>query len=130
MRKPHFADGVRYLVTIVFFCSYGPHHAMDIDAALHSRTPGVPTVVMAHQPRAALETLGWSDVRLILAGHTHAGQFFPFSVFIYLLNPFFVGLYEPQPGVFVYVSPGTVYYVIPFRHYRPEITHFTLLSVE
>lgn len=103
---------------------------MDLDAALSTRTKGIPTVVMAHQPSAALLTLEWSDVRLILAGHTHAGQFFPFAVAVYFINPFFVGLYEPRPGVFVYVSPGTVYYIVPFRHYRPEITHFTLISVE
>lgn len=102
---------------------------MDIESALNGRTKGVPTVVMAHQPKAAVETIQWSDVRLTLAGHTHAGQFLPFALLVYLFNPFFVGLYEPRPGVFVYVSPGTVYYLIPYRHYRPEITHFTLISV-
>ena len=109
-------------------CSYGDH-ATDLNAALSSRTKGTPTIVLAHQPRAAMEAIQWSDVRLTLSGHTHGGQFFPYSVFVYFLNPLFVGLYEPSPGVFVYVSPGTLYYVIPFRHYRPEITYFTLQSV-
>ena len=108
---------------------YGPHHSVDLGAALGSRTEGVPTIVLAHQPKAALEAIQWSNVCLTLAGHTHAGQFFPFSILVYLFNPFFVGLYEPRPGVFVYVSPGTVYYFIPYRHYRPEITHLTLISV-
>ena len=106
-------------------CSYGAH-SMDLDAALSLRTEGTPTVVLAHQPRAALEAAQWSDVRLVLSGHTHAGQFFPWAIVSYLINPLFVGLYEPIPGVFVYVSPGSLFYLVPFRHYRPEITHFTL----
>lgn len=102
---------------------------MDLDAALKSRTQGTPTIVLAHQPKAALEAAQWSDVRLVLSGHTHAGQFFPSVTFVYFFNPLFVGLYEPSPGVFVYVNPGTLYYVVPFRHYRPEITYFTLQSI-
>ena len=102
---------------------------MDLAAALGDRTRGTPTVVLAHQPRAAMEAIEWNDVQLVLSGHTHAGESFPLSVLIYFSNPLFVGLYELRPGVYVYVSPGTGYYVIPFRHYRPEITKFTLLSV-
>ena len=51
---------------------------------------GVPTVVMAHQPKAAAEAIVLDDVRLVLAGHTHAGQIFPWNVAIYLGNPFLV----------------------------------------
>ena len=101
---------------------------MDLGSALSGRREGVPTVVMAHQPWAAVEALMWSDVRLVLSGHTHAGQIFPMAPFVYLYNPFFVGLYQPSPDVYVYVSPGTLYYLVPFRHYRSEITYFTLLS--
>lgn len=100
---------------------------MDLEAALSSRTEGVPTVVLAHQPTAAVQATKWRDVQLVLSGHTHAGQIIFWALFVYLSNPFFVGLYEPQPGVFVYVSPGAVYYLVPFRHYRPEITLFTLV---
>ena len=101
---------------------------MDIHSALSGRTGGVPTVVLAHQPRAAAEAIVWKDVRLVLSGHTHAGQILPFMPFTYLFNPFYVGLYEPLVGVYVYVNPGTVYYLMPFRHYRPEITFLTLIT--
>ena len=74
-----------------------------------------------------MQAAEWRDVRLVLSGHTHAGQILPWMVFVYLTNPLFVGLYEPSPGVFVYVSPGTLFYLLPFRHFRPEITHFTLV---
>ena len=74
---------------------------MDLDAALSTRTKGIPTVVMAHQPSAALRTLDWSDVRLILSGHTHGGQFLSFCTGSLVYKTLsFVGLYEPRPGVF------------------------------
>ena len=101
---------------------------MDIHAALSGRTKDIPTIVLAHQPRAAAEAIMWNDVRLVLSGHTHGGQFFPFMVTVYLFNPFFAGLYEPRENVYVYVSSGTLFYTVPFRHYRPEITYITIVS--
>lgn len=102
---------------------------MDLHSALSGRTKDIPTIVLAHQPKAAKEAIMWNDVRLVLSGHTHGGQVLPMFLHVYLFNPFFVGLYEPRPDVFVYVNPGSLYYLIPFRHiYKPEITHFTLIS--
>lgn len=101
---------------------------MDIHRALSGRTKHIPTIVLAHQPRAAAEAIHWNDVRLVLSGHTHAGQIFPLMIPVYLYNPYFVGLYEPLSHVYVYVSSGTHYYMLPYRHYRPEITHITLLT--
>lgn len=101
---------------------------MDIHSALSGRSKNIPTVVLAHQPWAAFEAIAWRDVRLVLSGHTHAGQILPMMLPTYLYNPFFVGLYQPHPDVYVYVNPGTLYYFIPFRHYRPEITYFTLVN--
>ena len=107
---------------------YGPH-SMDLRAALSGRSEGVPTIVLAHQPWAAVEVIMWDDVQLVLSGHTHGGQFFPMAPLVYFYNPFFCGLYEPRPDVFVYVNPGSFYYVLPFRHYyQPEITAFTLIT--
>ena len=101
---------------------------MDLHRALSGRTKSVPTIVLAHQPHAAAEAIEWSDVHLVLSGHTHAGQVFPFMILVYLYNPFFVGLYQPYSGVYVYVSPGVNYYTLPYRHYRPGMTHITLVS--
>lgn len=101
---------------------------MDIHKALTGRTAGRPTIILAHQPKAAFEAIQWNDVMLVLSGHTHAGQILPLAIPVYFFNPFFVGLYEPFPSVYVYVSAGTNYYLLPFRHYRPELIHFTLIS--
>ena len=114
-------------------CLYGTvnrygAHTMDIHRALSGRHHGVPTIVLAHQPMAAAEAVMWDDVRLVLSGHTHAGQILPMMLPVYLYNPFFAGLYNPKKDVYVYVSAGTSSYHIPFRHYRPEITRFTLIS--
>ena len=102
---------------------------MDIHKALSGRTEKIPTIVLAHQPRAAAEVIHWNDVKLVLSGHTHAGQILPLMLPIYIYNPFFAGLYEPLPRTYVYVSAGTHYYMLPYRHYRPEITHLTLMRV-
>ncbi len=101
---------------------------MDIHQALSTRTKNIPTIVLAHQPKAAAEAIEWRDVNLILSGHTHAGQVLPFMLPVYLYNPFFVGLYQPYEGVFVYVSPGVNYFNLPLRHYRPGITYITLTT--
>ncbi len=102
---------------------------MDLHAALSGRQEGVPTIVLAHQPWAAVEAIMWKDVRLVLSGHTHGGQILPATPLVYLFNPFFVGLYQPQPDVYVHVNPGTFYYILPFRHFfRPEITKITLIA--
>ena len=114
-------------IFLPLFHSYGAH-SMDLHTALSGRQKGIPTIVLAHQPWAATEAIMWNDVRLVLSGHTHAGQIFPWMIFAWVYNPYFVGLYEPRPGVFVYVSPGSLYYHVPFRHYRAEITHITLIS--
>ena len=102
---------------------------MDIHKALSGRTEKIPTIVLAHQPRAAAEAIHWNDVKLVLSGHTHAGQILPLMLPIYIYNPFFAGLYQPLPETYVYVSAGTHYYMLPYCHYRPEITHLTLISV-
>ena len=74
---------------------------MDIHKALSGRTEKIPTIVLAHQPRAAAEAIHWNDVKLVLSGHTHAGQILPLMLPIYIYNPFFAGLYEPLPGTYV-----------------------------
>ena len=115
--------------TVLSLCSYG-NHTMDLNAALSGRERGIPTVVLAHQPYAVLEAIHWSDVFLVLSGHTHAGQFFPISVAVYLIQPFFAGLYQPIVGVYVYVSSGTVYNWMPLRDlYPPEIVLVTLTTM-
>ncbi|KAM5279888.1 transmembrane protein with metallophosphoesterase domain [Ctenodactylus gundi] len=103
-------------------------HGMDLVKALEGCSADHTTILLAHQPLAAKRALQERpDINLILSGHTHAGQIFPLNVAVYLLNPFFAGLYQVGQTTFVYVSPGTAYYGIPMRlGSRAEITELIL----
>lgn len=103
-------------------------HGMDLGKALGGCSPDHTTILLAHQPLAAKRALQERpDINLVLSGHTHAGQLFPWNVAAYLLNPFFAGLYQVGQATFVYVSPGTAYYGIPMRlGSRAEITELIL----
>ncbi|WP_067257905.1 metallophosphoesterase [Methanobrevibacter cuticularis] len=54
--------------------------------------------------------IGWDlfrdyGVDLLLSGHTHAGQFFPFNFFVKKVYPYFKGLYN-EKDKYLYVSEG------------------------
>lgn len=84
------------------------HHAPDILKA--SATADNPDfkIILAHRPNVytQAEPLGFD---LQFSGHTHAGQFFPFSLLIPLAHKFYRGLYQ-HGGLSVYVNPGTGYW--------------------
>lgn len=48
------------------------------------------------------------------SGHTHGGQIFPYSLIIYMLNPYYHGLYRDGASQ-VFVGQGTQYWGIPMR---------------
>ena len=78
-------------------------------------------ILLAHQPKSAFaaEIAGFD---LQLSGHSHAGQFFPSSLLIYLFQPFVKGLYKYKK-LWVYVNRGTGYWGPPNRMGVPsEIT--------
>lgn len=104
-------------------------HGMKLSKALSGKSAKYPTILLAHQPKAAQQALNqFSDIDLILSGHTHGGQFFPMHIPIYLFNPFFAGLYKHKE-IYVYVSSGTYFYGIPLRiGSTPEITILTLVQ--
>jgi uncharacterized protein len=96
-----------------------------VERALADRDPARELVLLAHQPRSALdaETFG---VGLQLSGHTHGGQLWPFGLLVKLQQPFSAGLYLHR-GSHVYVSRGTGFWGPPMRLGAPsEITHVRL----
>ena len=77
-----------------------PGLASNASAALAGWDPRAgPVVALAHQPRSAREVVGvWRGRRgaggggaLVLSGHTHCGQIFPFQLPAWLGNPYFCG---------------------------------------
>lgn len=95
--------------------------------ALSGRDPARELVLLAHQPRSALDAVPFG-VGLQLSGHTHGGQLWPFGLVVRLQQPFVAGLHRHH-GAQVYVSRGTGYWGPPMRLAEPsEITHLRLES--
>lgn len=95
--------------------------------ALSDRDAARELVLLAHQPRSALDAEAFG-VGLQLSGHTHGGQLWPFGFLVALQQPFVAGLHRHR-GAQVYVSRGTGYWGPPMRLAEPsEITHIRLES--
>ena len=71
------------------------------------------SVVMYHVPRE-MEAARSRGVDLMLAGHTHGGQFWPFNLMARLAWGRFKGLYD-LGGTWLYVSSGTGTWGPPMR---------------
>jgi len=77
-----------------------------------------PTVLLAHAPIDPEN----ENVELILSGHTHAGQIFPFHLVVRSRYKFIKGLYT-SGNTKIYVTPGTSTWGPPMRiGSRNEIT--------
>lgn len=63
-----------------------------------------PEIVLSHQPKYYKE-IAKKKPLLVLSGHTHAGQIFPFSLYTKLLFPYFYGHYVIDDTHF-YVTSG------------------------
>jgi predicted MPP superfamily phosphohydrolase len=82
-------------------------------------------LLLSHRPGAAFEAsrMGYD---LQLSGHTHGGQFFPWTLFIQLVEPFAKGI-NRHNGMWIYTSLGTGFWGPPVRLFAPqEITVLTL----
>jgi predicted MPP superfamily phosphohydrolase len=83
-------------------------------------------LLLAHQPRSAFAAapVGFD---LQLSGHTHGGQFLPWTFLVRLQQPITAGLHRFQ-SLWIYVSRGTGYWGPPLRLGAPsEITHLRLV---
>src|SRR6185295_8163631 len=61
-------------------------------------------VLLAHQPRSAFAAAP-AGFDLQLSGHTHGGQFFPWTLVVRLFHPFTAGLHR-LGKLWVYISRG------------------------
>jgi len=64
----------------------------------------MPTMLISHNP-TGINYAAAAGIDLMVAGHTHKGQIFPFSYFAKALFPYFGGLYQYE-GMHVFVSGG------------------------
>lgn len=101
------------------------HYLPDIYRALQGTDQHSPTVLLAHQPRFIEEADGKVD--LMLSGHTHGGQLFPFKALVKLQQPYINGLHRHSERTQVYVNKGTGFWGPPMRlGASSEITHIKL----
>ncbi len=109
---------------------FSANHAPSVEAAFAGAPPlaEAPRILLAHQPLFA-KRAGGQGVQLMLSGHTHGGQIFPFMFLVRLQQPVISGFRELF-GVPVYTSRGTGYWGPPFRvGPSSEIAELTLKAV-
>ena len=94
--------------------------------ALCEKVPAPPeetfNILLRHRPDLRKDGCpGW---QLMLSGHTHGGQLFPFSLSIPLTYPYRTGrLHTLENGLRLYICQGTGFWGPPFRFLvPPEIT--------
>lgn len=97
---------------------FDPAHRSDPASALAGAPQGAPRVLLAHQPRTAPAAAA-AGFDLQLSGHTHGGQFLPWTWFVPLQQPFTAGLHQ-LGRLLVYVSRGTGYWGPPKRFGAPS----------
>ena len=105
--------------------NFGREHAADFKKALHGLEKSKKKILLAHQPIAVQEASEYGT-DLILSGHTHGGQIWPFNYLVYLQQPFLKGFYDYK-GTKLYVNQGTGCWGPPIRlGSKNEITQIML----
>lgn len=100
-------------------------HRSNPAAAVLGAPKGVPQILLAHQPMS-IHAAARAGVDVQLSGHTHGGQFFPWNLVVYMVQPYVSGLSRHE-NTQIYVSRGTGYWGPPLRVGAPsEITVITL----
>ncbi|MCL2469105.1 MAG: metallophosphoesterase [Alphaproteobacteria bacterium] len=81
-------------------------------------------ILLSHQPvLARMAQRAGFDAQL--SGHTHAGQFFPFTLLIHFFQTYTSGLYDVD-GLSLYVNRGAGFWGPPMRTKKGEVTLITL----
>lgn len=88
--------------------------APDIHKAFKNINTKYKTILLAHQPKF-IEELGSYTPDLILSGHTHGGQIWPFEYLVRLQQPYVKGLHKLPNGSHIYVNSGIGFWGPPMR---------------
>ncbi|EGT34441.1 hypothetical protein CAEBREN_15952 [Caenorhabditis brenneri] len=111
-----------------------PGHGMDLKKTLSTCHVDSTNILLAHQPNAAKAVLTDNylsqKVNLILSGHTHGGQMYPFVPIVHIANAFVRGqYYDKKTDTYVYVSAGVNYFGPPIKIFGGcEIIFITMSS--
>ncbi len=100
-------------------------HAFSPERALAGVPQDITKILLAHQP-ISFTAAAKAGADLQLSGHTHAGQYFPFTLLIGFFQRYARGL-NRHDNMWIYVNSGTGYWGPPMRTGAPpEITLLTL----
>ena len=113
-------------VTDLQSSQFVPAHRSDPRRAAAADGPVDLKILLAHRPESCLEAEP-AGFDLQLSGHTHGGQFFPFSLIVRLVHRYYRGLYR-HGRLRLYVNSGTGYWGPPHRFLIPA--EITLLRLE
>jgi predicted MPP superfamily phosphohydrolase len=105
----------------------GSEDRPDVDQALRGAPEADFRLFLAHQPQA-WRSAQTAKADLMLAGHTHAGQFFPFQGIVSLFHRYFKGLYRHEDEFWVYINAGSGFWGPPNRLWVP--TEITILELK
>ncbi|MDR2635266.1 MAG: metallophosphoesterase [Campylobacteraceae bacterium] len=92
----------------------------DIAKALSGRDMSLPTIFLSHQPKVVDKIRDKDGVDLIISGHTHGGQIFPFGLLVLIDQPYLYGLYQHSQKTQIFVSSGVGYWGPPLRILAPS----------
>lgn len=99
----------------------------DLEKAIAGRDAERAAVLLAHQP-SNWEEAAKAGMGLQLSGHTHGGQFFPFTLAVSAIWQHDAGHFQ-QGDSHLYVSRGTGFWGPPLRvGSPPEIVKVTLMA--
>jgi predicted MPP superfamily phosphohydrolase len=88
-----------------------------VEKALINRPAGA-TILLSHSPLESNPAAA-AGANLMLSGHTHAGQIWPFNFLVRIKYPLLVGRYEVD-GMTLIVCRGTGTWGPPMRLWRPS----------
>ena len=107
---------------------YEEAHRSDPFAACKSEANAICRILLAHNPFSIKEAAA-AGYDLQVSGHTHAGQFYPYSFIVKTVLKYSEGLYRVNDKTQLYVNRGTGFWGPPNRlGKRSEITHLILKS--
>jgi predicted MPP superfamily phosphohydrolase len=101
----------------------GPEH--PVETALSGRPAGAATIYLSHSPWEASRAAS-NGARLMISGHTHKGQIWPFTYIVRTRYPYVAGRYNVD-GMTLLVGRGTATWGPRMRLWeRGEILKLTL----
>lgn len=106
------------------------NRVISITKTFENINANYPVLLLSHQPKV-ISALKDQKVNLVVSGHTHGGQIFPFNFLVLLDQPFLSGLNSFQSKIDskIYVTTGVGWWGMPMRLFRKrEIVLLNLVN--